>query len=137
MPDQPLSLSLLIKQSEATLRSRLQPVLDAAGLSAEQWRVVGVLLDAPGTRMTELADAAVVPAATLTRLVDRLVEDGVVVRRVDPDDRRRVVGALSPRGAEVARDLRAAEERLERELRAGLGPDRFDALVADLTTIVG
>ena len=66
--------------------------------------------DHPGITMTSLATSAVVAAASLTRHVDRLVELALVVRRIDPADRRRAVLALSSRGADLAARLLAAEE---------------------------
>ena len=71
------------------------------------------MLERPGLRMTELAEAAVLPAATLTRHVDRLVERALVIRRIDPDDRRRAVVALSGRGEQMARRLREVESDAE------------------------
>jgi DNA-binding MarR family transcriptional regulator len=41
------------------------------------------------------------------------VERGLVVRRIHPDDRRRVVTALSPVGTTVAERIRAEELRIE------------------------
>lgn len=103
------SLAVHVRQVEARLRDVLQPLLDEHGLSMDHWRIVAVIGDEPGLGMGEIAMLAVVPAATLTRHMDKLVERGVVVRRVDPDDKRRSVAALSPRGQEYAARLRAAE----------------------------
>ena len=103
------SLAVRVRQVEAGLRRVLQPILDEQGLAMDHWRIIAVIGDAPGLGMSEIAAAAVVPAATLTRHVDRLVAQGIVVRRVDPEDRRRAVTALSPRGEAYAARLRAAE----------------------------
>jgi hypothetical protein len=90
------SLAVLLRHAENQIRARLQPSLDEAGLSLDHWRILSVLHDCPGLRMTSIAEAAVVPNATLTRHVDLLVERGLIVRRIDADDRRRVVaGALA------------------------------------------
>ncbi|RHW25303.1 MarR family transcriptional regulator [Nocardioides immobilis] len=109
--DAPTSLAVRLRQAEAAIRGRLLPVLVEHGLSMEHWRIVAVVDDHPGIGMSSVAAAAVVPAATLTRHMDKLVELGLVVRHVDPADRRRVVVALSPRGRDLAALLRA-EERL-------------------------
>ena len=109
-------LALLLKRAEETVRLRLQPALDEADLNLEHWRILSVLLSEPGLRMTSIAEAAVVPGASLTRHMDRLVERALVIRRVDPEDKRRVVAALSPRGAELALRLRAAEAAAEPDL---------------------
>lgn len=104
------SLAVHVRQVEARLRDALQPLLDEHGLSMDHWRIVAVIGDEPGLGMGEIATLAVVPAASLTRHMDRLVERGIVVRRMDPDDKRRSVVALSPRGEAYAARLRAAEQ---------------------------
>ncbi|HWJ09305.1 MAG TPA: MarR family transcriptional regulator [Nocardioides sp.] len=115
VPEQPSalgtrgSLAVHVRQVEAHLRTALQPLLDEHGLAMDHWRIIAVIGDEPGLGMGEIASLAVVPAASLTRHMDRLVERGIVVRRIDPVDRRRSVLALSPRGEEYAARLRAAE----------------------------
>ena len=94
-------------------------------LTAEQWRILSVLLDDPGQTMTRLADGAALPAGTLTRHVDRLAERGLVLRKVHAEDKRRAVVALSPVGASVAREIRARHQseavaEVTRDLRAAL-----------------
>ena len=98
-----------LRQEEAELQVRLAPLLDERGLLPEHWRIIAVVDDHPGLPMATVGASAVVPAATLTRHVDKLVELGIVVRHIDPHDRRRVVLALSPRGRQYAARLRAAE----------------------------
>jgi DNA-binding MarR family transcriptional regulator len=104
------SLAVRLRQVEATIRERLDPVLGEHGLVMEDWRIVAVIDDHPGIGMSEAAGTAVVPAATLTRRMDRLVERGIVVRHIDAEDRRRLVVALSPRGRELAARLRELEQ---------------------------
>jgi DNA-binding MarR family transcriptional regulator len=128
-----VSLSLLLKRSEHALRQRLQPTLDAEELLFEQWQIVAVLAEQPGLRMSEIADTAVVPAATLTRHMDRLVERALVIRRIDPDDKRRVVAALSPLGHALAERVRGVEQAIEASLANGLGGERYDELVREFT----
>ncbi|UDY25206.1 MarR family winged helix-turn-helix transcriptional regulator [Nocardioides sp. Kera G14] len=132
---EPASLTLLLKRSEDALHRRLQATLDGEGLLLEQWQIMAVLLARPGLRMSEIADAAVVPPATLTRHMDKLVERAIVVRRIDPDDKRRVVAALSPRGASLARRLSEVEQSIETALADGLGHERYEALAAELRLI--
>lgn len=103
------SLLLRLRQAEAQVLERLQPSLDEVDLSADHWRVLAVLLEAPASTMSALGQQAVVPAASLTRLVDRLVERGLVHRHADPLDGRRVAVTLSVLGERLARRLEAEE----------------------------
>lgn len=109
---EPLSLAVRVRQVEAALREVLRPLLAEHELTMDHWRILAVVDDEPGLGMSEVATLAVVPAASLTRHMDRLVERGLVVRRIDAVDRRRAVVALSPRGQEYAGRLRLAERSI-------------------------
>ncbi len=130
-------LGLLLRQAEQVVRRAMAEPLAELDLTAEQWRVMAALLEEPGQTMSALADAAVLPGATLTRHVDHLVERGLVLRRVHVEDRRRVAAVLSPRGRAVAQRLRAREVGVEDELRERVGEGLFDAGVGSLRALLG
>ncbi|GAA3096171.1 DNA-binding MarR family transcriptional regulator [Kribbella aluminosa] len=104
---------LLLKRIERQLEVGLRPLLDEFGLTIEQWRIMAALLEEPGQPMSVLAESAVLPAASLTRHVDKLVERGLVLRRIHPNDKRRIVAALSPVGGTVADRLATTQRGLE------------------------
>src|SRR5439155_25445980 len=55
--------------------------------------------------------------SALTGIVDRLVDQGLVIREEDPHDRRVVVGRLTPAGVELGDRLAvAARDRMSRVL---------------------
>lgn len=101
----------------------------AGGPTLEQWRVLELLSDGDGHTMTEIAAHALVPAPTLTKIVDRLVDSALVYRRPDDTDRRRVLVLLSAHGREeyerlapeVARAEDDALDLLDADERAQLG----------------
>ncbi|UCM87002.1 MarR family winged helix-turn-helix transcriptional regulator [Streptomyces marincola] len=93
-----VELVALLTRAERLAVRRLRQVLDEAGCSVDAWRVMSLLADGEGHGMTAIADRVLLPPPTLTRLMDQLVDDGLVHRRVDPMDRRRVLAALTPRG---------------------------------------
>lgn len=108
-----MSESLRLKRAEQALRQRLRPLLAEYNIGFEHWLVLAALAESPGVRMSDLAEAAVLPPATLTRHVDRLVETALVVRRIDAEDRRIALVALSARGATLVAQLLAAEQRVQ------------------------
>ncbi|MER5748928.1 MarR family transcriptional regulator [Streptomyces sp. NPDC002088] len=91
-------LAHLLSHAERRLVQRLAAVLAEEGCSVEQWRVLSITSDGRGHPMTEIADYALMPAPSLTKLVDRMVAGNLVYRRPDPADRRRVLLYLSARG---------------------------------------
>ncbi len=120
----PADVAGLLTRAERLSVRRLRAVLDESGCSVEAWRVMCLLSDGAGHGMTAIAEWALLPPPTLTRLVDQLVDDGVVHRRVDPLDRRRILGFLTPRGLELWRRL-DQRVRASWELLPGGGDDEL------------
>jgi DNA-binding MarR family transcriptional regulator len=94
----------------------MSAILAAENCTLDEWRVLKILSDGTGHTMTEVADFAMLPAPTLTKLVDRMVADGLVYRRADDRDRRRVLVYVSLHG----RDLYEQASELLAEAEAGL-----------------
>ena len=69
-----------------------------------------------------------VPAPTLTKIVDRLVESALVHRRVDDSDRRRVLVLTSEHGAGLHRQLAPVVARAEDDIAAELDAAEADQL---------
>lgn len=119
------ALGVLLRRAEHAQHAAIQPALAEHGVSLEHWHLLAVLAARPGLGMSELASLALLPAATVTRHMDRLVERALVVRHVDPADRRRVVAALSARGGALVAEVRAIETDLEARLATRLGAERL------------
>jgi DNA-binding MarR family transcriptional regulator len=118
-----LSLTRVLGHLERQLARRLDEVLGDAGLSVDQWRVLDLLADGVGYPMSVIASHICVPGATMTKLIDRLVDGAFVYRRVGEVDRRRVLVYLAERGREVHDRLAPQIEQVERQQLAPLGPD--------------
>lgn len=73
--------------------------LSAEGVSIDQWRLMKVLSESGGMTMGKLAEELALNNPSVTKLVDRMVEDALVYRVPDPDDRRKVRMFLSDKGA--------------------------------------
>ncbi len=71
----------------------------------------------------------------MTRIVDKLVDGGFVVRRVDATDRRRVLIYLSARGKAKVRKLARQESAVKAALTAELGEDAAVQLIRSLARI--
>lgn len=103
--NQPRDLAHLLSQVERRVTNQLREILRREGCAIEEWRVLTLLSDGVGHTMTEIAEYALLPAPTLTKVIDRLVATKVVYRRIDAEDRRRVRAFLTPRGRDLYRRL--------------------------------
>ncbi|AGK76202.1 Transcriptional regulator [Streptomyces microflavus DSM 40593] len=137
MARQPQDLLHLLTRAERLAARRIQSVLDAFGCSVDAWRVLDLLSGDEGRNMTSLAEDAALPAPTLTKIVDQLVDQNLVFRRVDPADRRRVLAQLTPRGLRRRRELARAVRAEWGPSVPGLTEDEEDQLLPLLGRLSG
>ena len=98
-------------------------VLRAFGLNASQYAVLLLLDGANGWRLTDLSERLLLDKSTVTRLVDRLEQAGLLRRIADRADRRVQRVLLTERGVEQRERAQAAHERSLRRRFAALDPD--------------
>lgn len=110
-------------------------LLDSEVGSIEGWRVLGSLRGGDGFTMSDIAAAMSVAPPTLTRIVDKLVDGGFVVRRVDAMDRRRVLVYLSSKGKTKVRKLIRQETSMKAALIDEFGEDTAVQLVRTLARL--
>src|SRR5947209_4614235 len=105
------------------------------GITRAQWAVLAKVERAEGLKQTELAEQMEMQPITLTRLIDRLCDNGWIERRSDDTDRR--VNRLYLRKA--ARPLLGKLSGLRSELTAtaleGINPSDAQRLLGQLETI--
>ncbi len=98
------------------------------GVTMSQAKVLYLVQAEPGLRMSELSARLGVSLSTVSGVVDRLVDQGLLNRQDDPADRRQVLLRITDAGAtqlELFRELTAGQVR---DLLAGIGE-------ADLTLV--
>jgi DNA-binding MarR family transcriptional regulator len=100
----------VLSRAEYEVTRRIAAVLEREGATIEEWRTLSLLADGESRTMSELAEVALLPPPSLTRLVDRMVADNLVYRRGDPHDGRRVLVRITPRGEAHYRRLLAQLE---------------------------
>ena len=80
---------------------------DASGLTAPRLSALSVVVFAGPITLGDLAAAEGVRPPTMTRLVDGLEADGLVVRRDDPEDRRAIRVRATAKGTRLLMNARA------------------------------
>ncbi|MFN0072522.1 MAG: MarR family winged helix-turn-helix transcriptional regulator [Chloroflexota bacterium] len=108
----------------------------AVELTMPQLKVLFRLNAQGPARVGALARALRVTLPTMTGILDRLVEQGLIRRDEDPTDRRLVISRLTPEGQELVDQLQAAgRTRLARVYEA-LSPDDLARHVAALECVL-
>lgn len=118
---------------EKTIRNYLKARFDS---TLPRFDVMSVLdrQDGPMT-MSELSDKLLVSNGNVTGLVSRLVEDGMMTREVDPDDRRTQRVELTRAGRTGFRAMAIEHEKLVDSLFDDLSDAQMEELLR-LTTVL-
>ncbi|MGJ8544192.1 MAG: MarR family winged helix-turn-helix transcriptional regulator [Sulfitobacter sp.] len=97
-------LYLLASASEAA-SAQFHAQVRKAGLRVPEWRVLACLYDSDGAMITRLAPLALAEQSRLTRIIIQMEARGLVLRKNDPQDGRRVRVYLTDMGREIAGNL--------------------------------
>lgn len=105
-----LELALSVKAGQRELERLSNEAMRPLGLTAGQADAVFVIGQAGPLSLKELGELLIAEAGHPSRLVDRLVEAGLVERRAAEADRRRVVLSLTPKGRRLEKRIVEARE---------------------------
>ena len=100
-------------ESSFALIDILDDELQAAGELNLRWYDVLVNLEDAehGVRMNELASRILASKSGLTRVIDRMEEEGLVRRERPPEDRRVILVEITPSGADALKAARAVHRQ--------------------------
>ncbi|MFC5449262.1 MarR family winged helix-turn-helix transcriptional regulator [Paenibacillus aestuarii] len=82
-----------------------RPVLEKFGLTYPQYLVMVVLWETGTSTVTELGDRLLLDSGTLTPLLKRLQESGLVIRKRSIADERKVEIGLTDKGASLREQM--------------------------------
>ena len=114
------SLLYIIKQVELAVRASLEEILRPAGLTVPQYTALTILERHSDLTSAELARNSFVTTQSMADMTAGLLDAGLVERRRDSTDRRRLVLALTPRGRRLLRQLEPGVNALENRMVDGL-----------------
>ena len=122
-PADPVAVWRALNATHASVHAALEHELKKAhDLSAIEYEVLERLGDCSSgkCRMSELADDVHATQSTVSRVVARLEDEGLVCRAMCSDDRRGIFASLSPAGRER---VEAAAPTYRRVIASALRPE--------------
>jgi MarR family transcriptional regulator, transcriptional regulator for hemolysin len=107
-------------ESSRLLRNYVDHRAKSRGTTRAQWIVLFRLREQEGLSQVDLADVLELQPISLVRLLDRLVEHGLVERRSDPRDRRANRLFLTVAGRQLADDLDSLRDAIATDVLQGM-----------------
>jgi DNA-binding MarR family transcriptional regulator len=122
----------ILQSSRALVALSARSIASAHGVTLPQFRML-VVLEAGQQNLGGLAAALDVAPSTATRMVDRLVDAGLVYRAIPAGNRREISLTLTPSGRRTVRTVTARRRRDLRRVIEHVPTDRREAVTQAMT----
>jgi len=133
------SLPMQLMLAREAVMQRFRPHLNARGLTEQQWRIIRVLNEVDEIEIVELGKNCCLHAASLSRILPKLEEEGLITRRSHRNDQRRVVVSLAAKGRRLFESLAPQSEAIYAALAREIGPAKLEqiySLLEDMISIL-
>jgi MarR family transcriptional regulator, transcriptional regulator for hemolysin len=121
-------------ESSRLLRNYIDGRAKTRGTTRAQWIVLFRLRQQEGLSQVDLADVLELQPISLVRLLDRLVEHGLLERRPDPRDRRANKLYLTKAGRRLVDDLDSLRDAIATDVLRDMSAE---SIRTSLDTLVG
>jgi DNA-binding MarR family transcriptional regulator len=122
-------------ESSRLLRNYIDNRAKVRGTTRAQWIVLSRLRQQEGLSQVDLADVLELQPISLVRLLDRLVEHGLLERRPDPRDRRANRLFLTRTGRQLVDDLDSLRDDIAGDVLRDVASDQIETSLATLRGI--
>lgn len=119
------TLPFEIGETAHALRKAFDRRACGLGVTRAQWKLLFRLERNPGLRQIELADMLDIEPITLSRIVDRLEEAGLVERLADPADRRAWRLHVTRKSRPLIEKLRGIANEMTAHAFEGVSPEHL------------
>ncbi len=125
----------LVSDVARLLRTEFDRRVRDFGLTRSQWLALTRIYRQPGCTQSELAETMEMEKGSAGRLIDRLEDNGFVVREPDPADRRVKRIHLTPEAEAIERTMRRIARQTILEALSDLDEAERDKAVELLITV--
>jgi MarR family transcriptional regulator for hemolysin len=124
---------LVARRYRALLDDRLRPL----GHGTARMEALSAISALPKlSPQTAIAKRIGIEGPTLTRMLDTLEAEGLVVRLADPSDRRTKLIQLTPAGGEALAEIVMVADAFRHQVLEELGDDEIDSVSGTLLTLL-
>jgi homoprotocatechuate degradation regulator HpaR len=136
MPPFRRSLPMLLLWAREAVMQRFRPAIYAHGLTDQQWRIVRALAEVESLEIHALGKNCCIHPASLSRILPNMSRLGLITRRSNKADQRRVVVSITPKGRALLEKTSPISGRIYAELARDIGPERLELAYQVLEEII-
>lgn len=131
------NLPLLLLQAREGVMAQFRPILNAHGVTEQQWRIVRALLEQGPLEPRQIGQVCHISSPSLAGVLARMDDLGLVQRARMPQDQRRVLVQLTAHSQALATTMAPAIEAAYAAIEAHIGREFIDSFYAALDELIG
>lgn len=129
------SLTLALLEAREALMTHFRPELNEVGLTEQQWRIIRTLGQHEELDSTTLSEKACILKPSLTGIINRMLDTGLIVRRRSETDQRFSFISLSQEGQKIFDNMSVRMEQRYQQIQQSLGTEKMTQLLALLKEV--
>lgn len=130
------NLPQLLLQSREALMQRFRPMLNEHGVTEQQWRILRTLLNDDGLEPRQLCERCLISSPSITGVLARMEEAGLIVRERMDHDQRRVRVTLTSRSKHLGERMAPLIDRQYADLELLVGVEALHKVYDALDTLL-
>jgi homoprotocatechuate degradation regulator HpaR len=130
------NLPLMMLQAREHVIAHFRPLLNANGVTEQQWRIVRLLLETGPLEPRQIGERCNLSSPSLAGVLARMEQLGLVGRKRLPNDQRRVIVSLTARSRALAARLAPRIEAVYAHIEELLGADFADTFYRALDEVI-
>ena len=129
-------LPYLLARASFSISSEFHAQVEAAGFTVSEWRILASLSGVKQRTVGELADIVLAKQPTVTKMVLRMVDQGLVMRTACTQDKRQAWVSLTPKGKKTVQPILKNAALHEKQILESLGDAQSHALKVILQKLI-
>ena len=135
LPSTRRSLPIALMRSREKVMGPIRDLLKVSGITEQQWRVLRVLSESGAQDLTQISVKASLLMPSLSRIIKKLREGGLIVSQTNGEDRRRQIVRIGTKGQKIIDANLPQAMKIAEELQQHLGLERHEQLLDLLETL--
>ncbi|WP_274571891.1 homoprotocatechuate degradation operon regulator HpaR [Neisseria leonii] len=131
------SMNIALVQAREALMTNFRPILNEAGVTEQQWRIIRLVAENGTSDFQSLAEDACILRPSLTGILVRLEKNGYLVRLKPANDQRRVFIKLTDAGKRLYQEIGSRVDERYDAIERVMGKSKMEqlrGLLSDLHT---
>jgi DNA-binding MarR family transcriptional regulator len=129
-------LPYLLARASFSISSEFHAQVEAVGFTVSEWRILASLSGVKQRTVGELADIVLAKQPTVTKMVLRMADQGLVMRTACTQDKRQAWVSLTPKGKKTVQPILKNAALHEKQILESLGDAQSHALKVILQKLI-